>query len=385
MSGTPTFTLGIEEEYLLIDPATGDLAQDPPGDLAEICAERCSGLVSPEFLRAQIEIGTPVCADVAEARQHLTELRRTVIECAAERGLAVMAASTHPFADWHAQRHTEKERYDQLDRNLQAVARRLLICGMHVHVGIEDDDLRMDLLRQLTYTLPHMLALSTSSPFWEGRDTGLKCYRLTVFDGMPRTGLPDYFASWSEYQRHLGVMQEAGLIDDGSFIWWDLRASARYPTLEMRICDVCTLMEDALTIAAICQCMLSMLYRLRVRNQRWRIYSQLLIAENRWRAMRYGVDEGLVDFGRGEIVPFAELLEEMIEMLTEDAERLGCLPELERARRILSEGTSADRQIATYRSRLDEGGGAHDALRDVVRQLVAETAEGTGASPHPMS
>jgi carboxylate-amine ligase len=377
----PSFTIGIEEEYLLIDPRTGDLAKDPPADLPEKCAERCGGLVTPEFLRAQIEVGTSVCRNITEARESLSELRRSVIEVAAEHDLAVMAASTHPFAQWQVQQHTAKERYDMIDRNLQALARRLLICGMHVHVGIEDEDLRMDLARQMTYTLPHLLALSCSSPFWEGEDTGLKCFRLSVFDGLPRSGLPEYFASWSEYQRHLNVMKEAGLIEDGSFIWWDLRPSARYPTLETRICDVPTLMEDALSIAALTQCLYSMFNRLRRRNQRWRVYSQLLIAENRWRAMRYGITEGLVDFGRGEIVPFDELLDEMLIIIREDAEELGCTAEVERAREILERGTSSDRQVATYRAVMDEGLDRQVALQRVVAQLVEETAVGTGAEP----
>jgi len=382
--GDPTLTLGIEEEYLLIDPRTGDLAQDPPTDLPERCAERCGGLVSPEFLRAQIEVGTAVCRDVKEARANLTELRRTVIEVAAEHDLALMAASTHPFAHWQAQRHTPKARYDLLDRNLQALARRLLICGMHVHIGIEDEDLRMDLARQMTYTLPHLLALSCSSPFWEGENTGLRCYRLSVFDGLPRSGLPEYFSSWSEYQRHVKVMIDAGLIDDASFIWWDLRPSARYPTLETRICDVCTLVDDAISIAALVQCLLSMFNRLRRRNQRWRVYSQLLIAENRWRAMRYGVSRGLVDFGRGEILPFAELLDEMIEYVREDAEELDCVEEVEAARGILERGTSADRQVATFRAAIEAGVEQQEALKRVVRQLVEETARGTGATPVPV-
>jgi glutamate---cysteine ligase / carboxylate-amine ligase len=377
----PSLTLGIEEEYLLIDPRTGDLAKDVPPDLPERCADRCKGLVAPEFLQAQIEVGTVVCRNIPEARANLTELRGTVIEVAAEHDLALMAASTHPFAHWQAQRHTAKERYDLIDRNLQALARRLLICGMHVHIGVEDEDLRMDLARQMTYTLPHLLALSCSSPFWEGEDTGLHCFRLSVFDGLPRSGLPEYFASWSEYQRHLKVMQDAGLIEDGSFIWWDLRASARYPTLETRICDVCTLLDDALSIAAIAQSLLGMFDRLRRRNQRWRVYSQLLIAENRWRAMRYGTSEGLVDFGRGEIVPFTDLLDELIELVAEDADRLGCTAEVAGAREILARGTSADRQVATFRAALDAGVEKDEALRQVVRQLVEETARGTGVTP----
>ena len=265
------------------------------------------GQVSPEFLRSQIEVGTSVCHTMQEARDELIRLRTTVGTIADEFGLAPIAASTHPFAKWRDQQHTDKERYNVLARDLQQVARRLVICGMHVHVGIEDEDLRIDLLGQAAYFLPHLLALSTSSPFWEGQATGLKSYRLSVFDELPRTGMPHQFGSYSEYERSIEVLVNAGLIEDATKIWWDLRPSARFPTLEMRITDVCPLLDDGITIAALFRCILRMLYRLRRENQRWRYYPPFLVRENRWRAQRYGIDRGHGRFrqGRGRALPRA--------------------------------------------------------------------------------
>ncbi len=371
----PAFTLGIEEEYLLVDKATRDLAVDPPQALFAEAQAALGGRVSTEFMRSQIEVGTGICRSLDEARQQLRHLRTTVIEVAGRHGLAPVAASTHPFADWEEQRHTDKERYNTLAREIAGPVRRLLICGMHVHVGLEDPELRIDLMSQAAYFLPHLLALSTSSPFWRSEDTGLKSYRLAVFNELPRTGLPEIFDSWGEYQRHLNVLVRAGLIEDGSKIWWDLRPSARFPTLELRIPDACTLLEDTLCIAALYRCILRMLYRLRRSNQRWRRYSAMLVNENRWRAQRYGLDEGLVDFGKGEIVPVPALVEEMIELLAPDAQFFGCEAELRHARTILTRGTSAHRQLRTYYAALAQGRDAHQALIEVVDQLMRETGD----------
>ncbi len=375
-SNEPAFTLGIEEEYLLVDKATRDLAREPPAGLLEECQALIGGRVRPEFLRSQIEVGTGVCASMAEARADLAQLRRAVIEVAGRHGLAPIAASTHPFASWHEQRHTDKERYNMLARDLQWPARRLVICGMHVHVGLEDPELRIDLMGQAAYFLPHLLALSTSSPFWQGEDTGLKSYRIAVFDEIPRTGLPELFESYGEFQRHLDVLVRAGLIEDGTKLWWDLRPSVRFPTLEMRITDVCTLIDDAICIAAIFRCLLHMLYRLRRNNQRWRRYAAMLVNENRWRAQRYGIDAGLADFGKGRLVDCADLVEEIVALLAEDARHFGCVAELEHARRIIAHGTSAHRQRAVYRMALAAGHPPAEALRDVVDMLIAETGMG---------
>ncbi len=372
----PKLTVGIEEEYLLVDRASRDLASDPPASMFEECAALREGQVSPEFLRAQIEVGTRPCKTVREARDDLAHLRATVAEVAGRHGLAPIAVSTHPFARWEAQLTVAKERYQTLARDLQAVARRLLICGMHVHVEVDDDDLRIDLMNQLTYFLPHLLTLSTSSPFWGGEDTGLKSYRLTVFDALPRTGLPDRYESYGEYRRMLDQMVSAGLIEDGTKLWWDLRPSARYPTLEMRIADVCTRLDDAATVAALTQCLVSMLYRLRRDNQRWRIYPRMLVHENRWRAQRYGVAGDLVDFGKGQLVPYRDLVEELIDLVREDAERLDCIAEVERAREIVANGTSAERQLNTYAEAIAAGADGREALLAVVDQLIEDTVRG---------
>jgi carboxylate-amine ligase len=247
---------------------------------------------------------------------------------------------------------------------------------MHVHVGIGDDELRIDLMNQASYFLPHLLMLSTSSPFWQGRDTGLLSYRLSVFDELPRTGLPARFDSYGEYCRHLDMLVGAGLIEDATKIWWDVRPSARFPTLEMRITDVCTRVDDSVTIAALFVSVLSMLVRLRRENQRWRVYSNMLINENRWRAQRYGFSEGLVDFGRGEVVPYADLLEELLDLVRADAKERGCLAEIEAARDILRRGTSAHRQLAVYREAQAKGADEREALHAVVDWLIAETLNG---------
>ena len=227
-------------------------------------------------------------------------------------------------------------------------------------------------MNQVSYFLPHLLAFSTSSPFWRGEDTGLKSYRLSVFDELPRTGLPNVFESWPEYQRHVDALVNAGLIEDATKLWWDVRPSHRYPTLEMRITDVCTRIDDAVSIAALFMCLLRMLYRLKKSNQRWRQYASMLVAENRWRAQRYGLDEGLVDFGRGEIVPCATLLGEIIDLVGEDADALGCVTEIGHLKTIMKKGTSSHRQLATYAKALDKGASQHDALVKVVDMLIKE-------------
>ena len=372
----PSFTIGIEEEYLLVDLDTLDLATDPPAALMADCKKRCQDQVAPEFLRTQIEIGTRVCNSIDEAHSELARLRRVVVEVSHDYGLAPIAASTHPFAHWLEQKPTPRERYSHLHSEMQAAARRLLIGGMHVHVGIEDDELRNDLMSQMKYFLPHLLALSTSSPFWEGQDTGLKSYRLTIFDALPRTGLPENFASFGEYQRHVDILVNAGLLEDATKIWWDIRLSARYPTLETRILDVCTSVNDAVCLAAFTRCILRMLYRLRLKNQRWRVYSRMLLNENRWRALRYGFEEGMIDLAKGALVPYEELLEEIIELISEDAREFGCRKEINHARKILKRGTSAHRQLAVHDAAIAEGATEDEALRQVVKFLIAETARG---------
>ena len=370
----PPLSIGIEEEYLLVERETGAVASEPPADLFTELNTRTAGRAFPEFLRSQVEVATPVCRNIAEARKELTELRSAVVEVAGRFGLAPIAASSHPFSLSSSQKRTDKERYVALLEEMQGAARRMMICGLHVHVGVDDDELRIDLMNQLAYFLPHLLALSCSSPFWEGERTGLMSFRMMIFNAVPRTGLPEPFVSWSEYRRHTDTLIETGVIVDTSRIWWDLRPSARYPTLETRVMDCCTTLEDAIRLAALNQCLMRALYRLRRSNQRWRAYPMLLVGENRWRAMRYSFDSGLLDLGRQQIMPFAELLEELIELVRPDAEALHCVDEIEGLRRILERGTSAHRQLAVYDQARQGGAGEPAALRAVVDWLVAETA-----------
>jgi carboxylate-amine ligase len=297
--------------------------------------------------------------------------------------LAIIAASTHPNATWGTQQHTRKDRYAILAQTMQVVARRMVISGMHVHAGIEDDDLRIDLMNQTTYILPHLLALSTSSPFWEGEMTGLKSYRIAVWNELPRTGLPERFESFAEFQRHVNMLVHAGVIEDSTKIWWDIRPSMRFPTLEMRVSDICTRLEDTICIAALYRCWLRMLWRLRTANQRWRAYANLLIDENRWRAQRYGLDEGLIDFGRGCVVPYPQLLNELLDFVEEDAAFFGCVDEVNHARTILERGTSAHWQIKTYQDARAAGASNREALKAVVDLLIRETMHGLAVASTP--
>lgn len=371
MTAEPDFTLGIEEEYLLVDAETGDLAEAPDALMAA-CKTELQDQVSPEFLRCQIEVGTPVSKDIAEARDHLLHLRRSISRIAGEYGLAPISASCHPFADWRDQHHTDKERYNVLSRDMAAVARRMLICGMHVHVGLPEKAMRIDLMNQLSYFLPHLLALSASSPFWQGEDTGLASYRTTVFGNMPRTGMPPKMGSWDEFDRSVTALTELGIIEDASKIWWDLRPSANFPTLETRICDACPRLDDTLTLAAMIQATLRMLWRLSRANTRWREYDNFLLGENRWRAVRYGTSEGLIDFGAHGIVPFAQLAEDWIALIAEDADALNSQPAVARLRDMAGAGTSSDRQRGVLSGALTAGASRDQAMRAVVMDLIEE-------------
>ncbi len=372
----PAFTVGIEEEYLVVDRETRDLMKSPPEGMWDGLKEILGEKVGPEFLKAQIEVGTQVANRLDEAMEDLGSMRTALDGVVAEYGGALIASSTHPSAEWWSQETTDHDRYRELASDLQQVARRLVICGMHVHVGIEDPDLRIDMMNQVKYFLPHILALSTSSPFWTGRNTGLKCYRLSVFQSLPRTGIPEEFSSWREYERHVDILVGAGIIEDPTKLWWDIRPSHRYPTLEMRISDMATRLQDGITIAAFYLCLLHMMYRMRLNNHRWRMYSPALISENVWRAQRYGHEGSMIDFGRGELVPFADLIEELIEMTSEDAEALGVSRHMEHARKIVVEGTSADRQLAAYEAAIATGADHGEALQAVVDHLIVDTLHG---------
>jgi carboxylate-amine ligase len=376
VSAEPPFTVGVEEEYLLVDLDTRDVDENPPPALLRECTERGGSQISPEFLRSQLEVSTRVCRSIAEVRADLARLRSIIVEVAEKYGLAPIAASTHPFANATRQIPTEKEQFFALAREMQAAARRLMVCGMHVHVGIDDDDLRVDLMNQLSYFVPHLLALSCSSPFWEGERTGLMSFRLSLFSSLPRTGLPERFASYGELRRHLDMLIRNGVIENTTKMCWDVRPSPRYPTLEMRVMDCCASIEDAMCLAALVVCLARRLYRLRRANQSWRLYPNVLIAENRWRAMRYSFDEKLLDLACGELVPFPQLAEELIGLVSEDAQVLGCVREIEHIRTILTRGTSAHRQIRTYDEARAGGATVREALQAVVDFLIRETAAG---------
>ncbi|PXW70858.1 carboxylate-amine ligase [Loktanella sp. PT4BL] len=367
---TPPFTMGIEEEYLLVDQTTFALAQ-APDSLIAACKKDLEGQVSPEFLQCQIEIGTGVCQTIGEARRDLAHLRRTVARHAADYGLAPIAASCHPFADWKEQHHTDKERYHQLRRDLAGVARRMLICGMHVHVGIPDQDTRIDLVNQLKYFLPHLHALSTSSPYWQGEDTGMNSYRLTVFDNLPRTGLPPAMADWAEFSSTVDTLIDLGLIEDASKIWWDLRPSSKFPTIESRICDVAPRMEVTLTLAALTQCLTRMLWRRSQTGEGWPLVQNFMVEENRWRAQRYGTSEGLIDFGRKALIPFSQAVDEILALIAEDAVALECEAEVKAAREIVANGTSADHQREVFSQAKQAGATDKEALSAVAASLVA--------------
>jgi len=376
----PSFTIGIEEEYLLVDRQTRDLALDPPASLFRAC-EHASGpaVVDHELLRSQVEVDTRVCRTVAEARADLARLRSLASRAAREHGLAILAASTHPVASWHRQQVTDKTRYHLLEEDYQSISRRMLICGTHVHVGIDDDDLRVTLLGQFARYLPLLLALSASSPFWEGKDTGLKCYRLSVLDGFPRSGLPEYFDDFADYQRQMALLKRAGVMRDETFIWWDMRISARYPTLECRIMDMCPELDDAAALAALVQCLLRWLYR---RNRDGRpppVQPRLFVAQNRWRAMRYGTDQGLVDFDTGDTVPVGALLDELCTEVEADADALGCSQELSHLRRIPQRGTSAHRQLRIFRAARQAGEDDGAALRAVIDDILERSVAGLAA------
>ena len=376
MSAEPPFTVGVEEEYLLVNLDTRDVNENPPAALLKECTERGAGQINPEFLRSQLEVNTRVCRTISEVRADLARLRSIIVDVSRKHGLAPIAASTHPFGSATRQMPTEKEQFFALAREMQAAARRLMVCGMHVHIGIDDDDLRVDLMSQLSYFVPHLLALSCSSPFWEGEQTGLMSFRCTLFSSLPRTGLPDRFTSYADLRRHLDMLTRNGVIENTTKMWWDVRPSPRYPTLEMRVMDCCTSIDDAMCLAALVVCLARRLYRLRQANQSWRLYPNVLIAENRWRAMRYSFDEGLLDLARGELLPFASLAEELIALVAEDALVLGCKGEIEHIKIILARGTSAHRQLQTFQEARGAGATAREALQAVVDFLIRETAAG---------
>ncbi len=376
----PGITLGIEEEFFLVDPETRDLLSDPDRRIFEAC-ERNRGPHNavPEFLRSQIETGTKVCRTVGEAREALRETRRLVIEAAAEHGASVMAASTHPFAAWRAQMVTPKQRYERFVVTFQESLRRLVVGGMHIHAGFGDPDSRIRVMTALRRYLPLLHALSTSSPFTGGRETGFKSYRLTIMGAIPRTSLPGPLSTRADYDRLVGAYRRMKFIESASELWWDLRPSEAFPTVEMRICDTCPRIDDAVSIAALYSSLVRHLARLDREGRLPPEPPTEIIGENRWLAQRYGVlaffgNEG--SEGRVDIEEYAAVL---VEQLADDARALGCERELRRVLEIIHDGTGADRQIDHFRLRRLEGDTEEEALRSVVDLVVAETREGMAA------
>ena len=379
---TQPLTLGIEEEYQIIDPETRDLRTYISELLTQDQVRPKKLDLKPELMQSQVEVGSQICRDIKEARSEIIRLRGDVLELADESGLMIAAASTHPFARWEDQIITEGTRYKELLDDMQGVARQLLIFGMHVHVGFGEDpesrDLLIAIMNQARYFIPHLLALSTSSPFWRGQNTGLKSYRSVVFESLPRTGIPHSFMSWGDYKRYEVMLERVGAfgkVDKRAKIWWDLRPHPIYNTMEFRISDICTNVDDCICIAALFQAICAKLLKLRQQNMSWRQYRHVHITENKWRAVRYGIEGELIDFGIESAVPFAYLMNELLELLDDVVDELDSRKEVEHVHAILRDGTSADKQLRVYR---EHGGddNREEALRAVVDHLVVETKRG---------
>jgi len=363
----PPLTIGVEEEYQIIEPKSRELTSFVQ-EFLELGRLVLDDQIKPEFMQSQVEVGSRICHNIRQVRQEIVRLRRTVCELAEAHSLTVAAASTHPFSAWTRQKITAGERYTKLETDLGEVGRRLLIFGMHVHIGIDDRELMIDVMNQARYFMPHVLALSTSSPFWQGRETGLKSYRSIIFEDLPRTGLPPLLNSWSDYENIIDVLLKTNCIDHPSKIWWDIRPHSQYPTLEYRITDMCTKVDEAVCIVALYLAITAKLIRLRQNNQSWRSYRHHLITENKWRAVRYGIDGNLIDFGKVEEVPMPLLAVELLAFVDDVVDELGIRKEVDYIHTILSNGTSADRQLNTFHRTGD--------LKAVVDQLVKETREG---------
>jgi glutamate---cysteine ligase / carboxylate-amine ligase len=372
----PSLTLGIEEEYQIIDPETRELRSY----ITEILSGDHLLLeeVKPELHQSMVEIGTRVCRTPADVRGELVRLRGSVMELAGRSGLVIAAAGTHPFSSWLTQEITPLERYMGVREDLAELAQQLLIFGTHVHIGIEDRDFLVDAMNVARYFVPHVLTLSTSSPFWMGRETGLKSYRSIIFRHFPRTGIPPVLGSWNEYASLVDTLVRTGCVPDASKVWWDVRPNHSYPTLEFRVCDVCTRVDEAVCVAAILQAIVAKLWKLRCDNMTFRLYPQSLIEENKWRAVRYGLDGKLIDLGQEQELPARRLVRELIEWFVDDVlDDIGSRKEVEYAFKILEQGTSADRQLARFQKTGD--------LKAVVDALIAETKEGVVEVPESAS
>ncbi len=364
----PSFTIGIEEEYQTIDPHTRDLRSHLEAEILEQGKLLLKERVKAEMHQSVVEVGTGICRNIQEAREDVTELRRGIIQLARANGLRLAAAGTHPFADWRNQEIYPDERYETIVQDLKMVARANLIFGLHVHVGIEDKETCIQIMNAARYFVPHMLALSTNSPFWLGMDTGLKSYRCKVFDKFPRTNIPDYFPSYGEYESFVNLLVKTNCIDNAKKIWWDIRPHPNFPTLEFRCCDVPMRVDETIALAALIQATVAKLHKLYAANQGFRLYRRLLIMENKWRALRYGLDGLLIDFGKKCEVPLRVLMEEYLEFVDDVVDELGSRKELEYIHEILKNGSGADRQLRVYR----ETGSFHS----VVDYIISETEAG---------
>jgi carboxylate-amine ligase len=364
------FTIGVEEEYQIVDLETRALKSHISALLEEAGATLGEAL-KPEMHQSVIEVGTGICKNVQEARADVARLRKAVSDAARKAGMAISAASSHPFSDWRQQDITDRERYHTIVEDLQDVARGNLVFGLHCHIGIPDKDLAIQIFNEARYFLPHILALSTSSPFWLGRQTGLKSIRCTVFKRFPRTGIPETFRSWGEFERYVETLVKTGCIDDGKRIWWDLRPHSVFNTIEFRICDLPTSIDDTIAIVALIQALVAKLYVLRSQNLGFRVYSSALIEENKWRAYRYGLHGKLIDFGAQCEKPTSELIEELLAFVDDVVDELGSRREIEHVRTILARGTSADKQLEIFKETGD--------LKQVVDWVVAETVAGVDA------
>lgn len=373
------FTIGVEEEFQIIDPATCELRSHVM-QLVSAASPEIIEQVKHEMHQSIVETGTRICENVGELRIEMHRTRGELVAAAERTGLQVAAAGTHPFSSWIDQVISPGERYQNIVEELQQLARSLLIFGMHVHVAMPDKQTTIDMMNMVRYFLPHLLALSTSSPFWMGRNTGLKSYRTTVFRRFPRTGVPEYFESWSAYENFIDLLVKLHCIDDGKKVWWDVRPHPAFGTLEFRMFDVITKVEEAVAIAALTQAIVVKLHRLYKHNMSYRIYGRALIEENKWRAARYGIDGKLIDFGKEEEVPMRELAAELLEFVDDVVDDLGSRSAVEYVHTILNEGTSAERQLRVYEQTGD--------LQAVVRHLVQETRgtpAGHGSAAHAVN
>jgi carboxylate-amine ligase len=364
----PSFTLGIEEEYQTVDPETRDLRSHIATEMLAQGKLRLEERVKAEMHQSVIEVGTRVCRNIDEAREDIYDLRRNMIRLAEENGLVLVAGATHPFADWSKQEIYPDPRYDKVVEDLQLVARSNLIFGLHVHVGIEDREAAIRIMNSLRYFLPHILALSTNSPFWLGMETGYKSYRAKVFEHFPRTNLPDSFASYSEFESYVNLLVKTNCIDDAKKIWWDIRPHPYFNTVEVRVCDIPLRAEESVAIAALIQATACKLWKLHERNVDYRQYSRALLMENKFRAVRYGLDGKLIDFGKQLEVPERELIREYLEFIDDVVDELDCRSAIDYIPKMLEHGSGADRQLKVFR----ETG----SLRAVVDYMASETRAG---------